>query len=242
MLICIINPNTTKNMTERIETVANKVASNGTTIVATNPKNGPESIEGYYDEVFCIPGILEEVFSNKEADAYIIGCFDDTGLDAVRTVTNKPVLGIGDSSFHIASCLAGTFSVITTLEPSVPILKNNLLKRGFDRICVNVSSVNIPVLDLENEDSNASSSIENEIEKSINYYKAEAIVLGCAGMADFAEKLEEKYSIPVIEGVSSSIILAEGLIRMKKNTSKLGGYSYPNPKNYSGIFKPFSLK
>ena len=85
-------------------------------------------------------------------------------------------------------------------------------------------------------------SIEKEIEKSINYYKSEAIILGCAGMADFAEKLEEKFSIPVVEGVSSSIILAEGLIRMKKNTSKIGGYSYPNPKNYSGIFKSFSFK
>ena len=89
MLICIINPNTTKNMTDRIEAAANKVASNGTRIVATNPKNGPESIEGYYDEVFCIPGILEEVFLHKDADAYIIGCFDDTGLDAVRSITNK---------------------------------------------------------------------------------------------------------------------------------------------------------
>ena len=145
MLICIINPNTTKKMTYRIEKVANKVASNGTSIVATNPKNGPESIEGYYDEVFCIPGIMEEVYSNKEADAYIIACFDDTGLEAVRTITDKPVLGIGESSFHIASCLAGTFSVITTLEVSVPILKSNLLKRGFDRICVNVNSVDVPV-------------------------------------------------------------------------------------------------
>ena len=125
MLICIINPNTTKKMTYKIETVANKVASSDTSIVATNPKNGPESIDGYYDDVFCIPGILVEVFSNKEADAYIIGCFDDTGLDAVRTVANKPVLGIGDSSYHIASCLAGTFSVITTLDVSIPILKNN---------------------------------------------------------------------------------------------------------------------
>ena len=242
MLICIINPNTTKKMTDRIEAAANKVASNGTRIVATNPKNGPESIEGYYDEVFCIPGILEEVFLHKDADAYIIGCFDDTGLDAVRSITNKPVLGIGNSSYHIASCLAGTFSVITTLDVSVPIIKNNLLKRGFDRICVNVSSVKIPVLELDNDNSNASLSIEKEIEKSINYYKSEAIILGCAGMADFAEKLEEKFSIPVVEGVSSSIILAEGLIRMKKNTSKLGGYSYPNPKNYSGIFKSFSFK
>ena len=119
MLICIINPNTTKKMTDRIEVAANKVASNGTRIVATNPKSGPESIEGYYDEVFCIPGILEEVFLNKDADAFIIGCFDDTGLDAVRSITNKPVLGIGDSSYHIASCLAGTFSVITTLDLSL---------------------------------------------------------------------------------------------------------------------------
>ena len=242
MLICIINPNTTKKMTDNIEVVAKKVASNGTTIVSTNPKNGPESIEGYYDEVFCIPGLIEEVLSNSEADAYIIACFDDTGLDAIRTITNKPVLGIGDSSFHIASCLAGTFSVITTLDLSIPILKNNLLKRGFDRICVNVSSVNVPVLDLENEESNALLAIEDEIQRSITNDKAEAIVLGCAGMADFAEKLEKKFSIPVIEGVSSSIILAEGLVKMKKTTSKLGGYSYPRPKNYSGIFKPFEFK
>ena len=220
MLICIINPNTTKKMTDNIEVVAKKVASNGTTIVSTNPKNGPESIEGYYDEVFCIPGLIEEVLSNSEADAYIIACFDDTGLDAIRTITNKPVLGIGDSSFHIASCLAGTFSVITTLDLSVPILKNNLLKRGFDRICVNVSSVNVPVLDLENEESNALLAIEDEIQRSITNDKAEAIVLGCAGMADFAEKLEKKFSIPVIEGVSSSIILAEGLVKMKKTTSE----------------------
>ena len=214
MLICIINPNTTKKMTDNIEVVAKKVASNGTTIVSTNPKNGPESIEGYYDEVFCIPGLIEEVLSNSEADAYIIACFDDTGLDAIRTITNKPVLGIGDSSFHIASCLAGTFSVITTLDLSVPILKNNLLKRGFDRICVNVSSVNVPVLDLENEESNALLAIEDEIQRSITNDKAEAIVLGCAGMADFAEKLEKKFSIPVIEGVSSSIILALSLIHI----------------------------
>ena len=242
MLICIINPNTTKNMTNRIDVVAKKVASSGTTIISTNPKSGPESIEGYYDEVFCIPGLLEEVLFNSEADAYIIACFDDTGLDAVRTITNKPVLGIGDSSFHIASCLAGTFSVITTLDMSVPILKNNILKRGFDRICVNVSSVNIPVLDLENEESNALLAIEDEIQRSITDDKAEAIVLGCAGMADFAEKLEKKFSIPVIEGVSSSIILAEGLVRMKKTTSKLGGYSYPRSKSYSGMFKHFEFK
>ena len=242
MIICIINPNTTKSMTEKMEIASKKVASNDTKIIATSPKNGPESIEGYYDEVFCTPSLIEEVYLNKEADAFIIGCFDDTGLDAVRTITSKPVLGIGDSSFHVASLLAGSFSVITTLEVSVPILKNNILKRGFDRICVNVSSVNVPVLDLEKEDSNSLLLLEKEIDRSINQDKAESIVLGCAGMSEFAEQLEKKFSLPVIEGVSSATILAEGLVRMKKNTTKLGGYSYPRSKTYSGIYKSSQFK
>ena len=55
MIICIINPNTTKSMTEKMEVASKKVASDDTKIIATTPKNGPESIEGYYDEVFCAP-------------------------------------------------------------------------------------------------------------------------------------------------------------------------------------------
>ena len=148
MLICIINPNTTKKMTDRIEMVANKVASNGTSIVATNPKNGPESIEGYYDEVFCIPGILEEVFSNKEADAYIIGCFDDTGLDAARCLVSGPVIGIGEAAFHIASLLGHKFSVITTLRRSIPAIEQNIYKYGLDRRCASIHACELGVLEL----------------------------------------------------------------------------------------------
>ena len=67
-------------------------------------------------------------------------------------------------------------------------------------------------------------------------------MLGCAGMADFAEKLESKFRIPIIEGVSASIALTEGLVRMKKNTSKIGGYSYPRQKKFSGTFENFKFK
>ena len=242
MIICLINPNTTRNMTKTIEAVAKETASVETKIIATNPNDGPESIEGYYDEVFCIPGIINKVQAHKNADAYIIACFDDTGLDAVRTITNKPVLGIGNSSFNIASLLAGSFSVITTLEVSVPILKNNLLKYGFNQMCVNVSSVQIPVLDLKKQSNDCLRTLEKEVERTLDEDKAEAVVLGCAGMADFATKLEEKFAVPVIEGVSASIILAEGLVRIKKNTSKVGGYSYPREKKYSGIYKSFEFK
>ena len=241
MIICLINPNTTKIMTKTVETAAKQIASVSTEIVATNPDDGPESIEGYYDEVFCVPGIIKEVRAHKNADAFIIACFDDTGLDAVRTITDKPVIGIGNSAFQIASCLACSFSVITTLDVSVPILQTNISKYGFERKCVNVSSVQIPVLELENASGECLLILENEVERTLTEDKAEAIVLGCAGMADFAKKLEEKFKVPIIEGVSAAVVIAEGLIKMKKNTSKIGGYSYPREKLYSGTYKSFQF-
>ena len=65
MIICLINPNTTRNMTKTIEIAAQEMASLKTKIIATNPDDGPESIEGYYDEVFCVPGIIDRVQAYK---------------------------------------------------------------------------------------------------------------------------------------------------------------------------------
>ena len=63
--ICIVNPNTTASMTKVIDLTAKKYAGANTEIVTTQPKVGPESIEGYYDEAFSIPGLVEEVFKNN---------------------------------------------------------------------------------------------------------------------------------------------------------------------------------
>ena len=70
-------------MTKKISLVANSVASKGTEIIATNPEEGPESIEGFYDEVYSIPGLLSEIRKGVKlgCEGNIIACYDDTGLD-----------------------------------------------------------------------------------------------------------------------------------------------------------------
>ena len=70
--ICIINPNTTTAMTKKIDLTAKKFASADTEIVSVEPNVGPESIEGFYDEAFCIPGLVEEIKKHSDADSYII--------------------------------------------------------------------------------------------------------------------------------------------------------------------------
>ncbi|OHV62640.1 Asp/Glu/hydantoin racemase [Mesorhizobium sp. LCM 4577] len=239
MRILVINPNTTQSMTAKIGEAAASVASQATQIVAVNPADGPPSIEGYFDEVFAIPGIIAEM-GKAPADAYVIACFDDTGLDAARCATEAPVIGIGEAAFHMASLVAGKFSVVTTLARSVPAIEHNLAKYGLASRCAKVRSSDVAVLELERPGSNARHRISREIARAINEDHAEAIVLGCAGMADLAHSLSEEHGVPVLDGVVCAVTLAESLFKVGLKTSKIGGYAAPRGKRFSGAFASLS--
>src|SRR6201996_9360862 len=211
MRILVVNPNTTSAMTAKIAATAQGVVAEGTEIIAVNPSDGPVSIEGYYDEVFSVPGLLEEIAKGEASgvSAHIIACFDDTGLEAARSLASAPVIGIGEAAFHLASMLGHRFSVITTLSRSIAAIETNLLKYGLATRCAKVRACEVPVLSLDDPASNASALISAEIELAKREDRAEAIVLGCAGMADLAADLSEQHGLPVIDGVVSAVKLAE---------------------------------
>ena len=238
MKILVVNPNTTASMTEKIGAAARVVAANGTEIIAVNPVDGPVSIEGYYDEVFSVPGLLAEIAKGEALGvaAHIIACFDDTGLDAARSLASAPVIGIGEAAFHLASMLGHKFSVVTTLSRSIAALEINLMKYGLAAKCAKVRACEIPVLELDNPASNASAQISAEIERAKHEDHAEVIVLGCAGMADLAARLTLKHGLPVVDGVASAVKLAEALATLGLTTSKINSYAAPGPKLYRGQF------
>lgn len=244
MRLNIVNGNTTAAMTKTIAAAAARAARPDTVVRVIEPAFGPGSIEGAYDDAFAVPGILTCIAEGEVegADAHVIACFDDTGLDAARALANAPVIGIGEAGFHLASMLAHRFAVVTTLSRSVPVLENNLLRYGLERRCARVRATDVPVLELDNPASNARGRIGAEISRALEEDHAEAIVLGCAGMADLAASLSAEFGVPVIDGVAAAVVLAEGLAALGLKTSKRGGYARPLAKTYSGIFAPFSPK
>ena len=227
MRLLLVNPNTTRSMTEKAAIAARAVARPGTEIIATNPTDGPASIQGFYDVARCLPGLLDEVERHREIDAAIIGCFDDTGLDAVRCAVTVPVVGIGEAAYHAASFLSCRFSVITTLGRSVPGIEANLVRYGLAAKCARVRATEVPVLKLEEGDPATLTKIEDEIARAMEEDGAEAIVLGCAGMADLMARLSDKFGLPVIDGVASATTFAEALVAIGARTSKIGGYADP---------------
>jgi len=234
--ILVLNPNTTASMTAKIERAAIAVAAPDTRIRALNPKDGPVSIEGAYDDVFAAAASLRALKAAPRADGYVIACFDDTGLDGARAMLDGPVVGIGEAAFHFACLVAHKFGVVTTLAQGVPVLERNLAAYGFANRCVRVAAAEVPVLALEEPGSAAAKKVEATARRLIEEEGAEAIALGCAGMADLAGRLSVSLGAPVIDGVASAVKLVEGLVATGVATSRQAAYAKPRAKPYAGAF------
>jgi allantoin racemase len=227
-------------MTEKAAVAARAVAATGTEIIAATSRMGPPSIEGYYDGALAVPGLLSELKEHRAAgyDAAIISCFDDTGLEAARAFSDVPVLGLCESAVATAGFLAQRFTIVTTLERS-RVLIDNLVRHYGMGGRAKVRASDIAVLDLEESAPEAIGKLRTEIERALDEDGAEAIVLGCAGMADLTRELQEIYGVPVIDGVAAAVKQAEALVSLGLTTSKRGSYASPLPKSFIGAMSDF---
>lgn len=233
MHIRIINPNSTASMTRQALERALVVKNADTQVSAVNPLDTPLSIEGGADEAMAVPGLLSEIIKGEAlgVDAYIIACFDDPGLHAAREVARGPVLGICQAAVQVAMTISRRFSVITTLPRSVPIIEELVSAYGADRHCRKVRSINLPVLSLEESPVEAEALLLREIERSTLEDGAEAVILGCAGMSTLCDRLTAVSGVPVIDGVTAAMKLAEALVVAGYTTSKVNSYNYPREKS-----------
>ncbi|MFM1652657.1 aspartate/glutamate racemase family protein [Brevibacillus sp. B_LB10_24] len=243
MKIKIINPNTTPSMTRNAEIAGQKYARPETEVFAVNPKTGPESIESYYDEYLAIPGLLEEIIKGDReegVDAFVIACFGDPGLWAAREVTVKPVLGIAEAAIATAKLIAPNFSIVSILDRSRHMSEGVVRMHGAEGFCKSIRSTGLSVLDFERDPERGLQALAETSRKAVEEDGAECILLGCAGFVTFVEDLQKELGVPVMDGVSPAVKLAECLVDMGSQTSKALSWSAPERKQLKG-FSEFLL-
>jgi len=232
MHLFVVNPNSTASMTEVIRLSAVRVAGPGTRIEAATVHSAPASIEGHADEARATPPMLDAIRAaeGRGADATVIACFDDLGLAAAREVARGPVVGICQAGVQVAMTIAKRFGIVTTLPRSVPIIEDLVESYGAGRLCRRVRAVNLPVLALEEDPAEAFARLKREIRLAVEQDGAEAVLLGCAGMAEMCRALQVETGVPVIDPVSAAVKLAEALAGGGFATAKGGAYAFPRDK------------
>ncbi|MBL4916970.1 aspartate/glutamate racemase family protein [Szabonella alba] len=237
MLLHLVNPNSTASMTEQAGRAARRVAAADTVIELWTPPDTPASIEGYADEALAVPAMLAAIRAAEArgAAAHVIACFDDPGLNAAREVAAGPVIGICQAALQVAMTLASRFSIVTTLPRSVPIIEDLAEAYGAGRRCRRVRAIDLPVLALEEDPAMARNLLRTEILNAATRDGAEAVVLGCAGMAELCDWLARETGLPVIDGVTAAVKQAEAIVGMGYRTAKTGAYDWPRAKR-GGLF------
>lgn len=187
-------------------TAGAQAAAPGLTVEGWTSHGGPPAIQGAADGDAAVPHLLPLVqqASDGGADGIVIGCFDDTGLDAARALAACPVIGIGQAAYHMAVLRSGRFSVVTTLAVSIPVLAGNINAQGFGPWLGRVRASGVPVLALEADPAAADRAILAEARAALAEDRVECIVLGCAGMVGLPERVAAATGAVVIDGVTAA--------------------------------------
>jgi allantoin racemase len=221
MRILIINPNSDPEMTAVIQRSAQDFANGEFEVVCKPTAGAPSFIETSVDMIQAAPGMVQLLRENEHAfDAFIVACHDDPNLDAMKELTVKPVVGIGEASMKMASMLGHRFSVVSTMAHSIPSKEAQVRSYHLQDL---LASVRAP-----GEEMAAASDEEKYLQAAqmaIKEDMAEVIVLGCAGMSGLDKRLSEALGAPVLDGVVCALIIATGLVEYGVSTSKVRRYN-----------------
>ena len=235
MRILVVNVNTTDSITQAIARQAQAAAAPGTEIIGLTPDFGADSVEGNFESYLAAIAVMDKVMSyDQPFDAVIQAGYGEHGREGLQELLNVPVVDITDAAASTAMYVGRAYSVVTTLDRTVPLIEDRLRLSGLWDRCASVRASGLAVLELEESPERALETIVRQAELAVSEDRAEVICLGCGGMAGLDEQIRQRTGVPVIDGVSAAVTVAESLVRLGLSTSKVRTYAQPRPKVISG--------
>ncbi|PZQ47575.1 MAG: hydantoin racemase [Rhodovulum sulfidophilum] len=207
MKILVLNPNGSAEVTRTIaDSIAPLAARTGHEIVCDYIPEAPEGIETDADVAFVAP-LVVEIVRRDDADAYVIACFSDPGVDAARDVTAKPVIGIAEAAYYAALQQAPRFGVVSLGPSSIARHAARIDGLGIAARLAGDRSVEMTVAEA-NDPRGARAPVTRVAETLRDADGAGVVILGCAGMGGHRPALQESLGIPVIDPVQAAVAAA----------------------------------
>lgn len=213
--ILVINPNSNEAVTDGLARALEPLAfTDGPEIVCRTLREGPFGIESQRDaESVTLP--LARLVADDPADAFIIACYSDPGLHVCREATARPVFGIAECGVLTALSRADRFGVIAIKAGSIRRHLRYLRQMGLMERLAGERPLEMSVAE--------TASGEGTLARMITVGRelrdldgAEALVMGCAGMARHRKALEDELGVPVIDPTQAAVTMAIGAVQVAR--------------------------
>ncbi len=204
--ILVINPNSSTACGEGIsQTLAPFRFADGPALDVVSLADGPPAIYSWRDWHAAVEPICRCI-ERETADAYVIACASDPGIEAARSVARRPVLGVFHSAVAAAVARAERFGVVAIVEASKARHMAALRAMGLESRLATELALNVTMEELL-EPAAARSRLIDAAQACVRG-GAETVILGCTGMAHHRRAVEEAAGVPVIEPCQAAAALA----------------------------------
>jgi Asp/Glu/hydantoin racemase len=228
--ILVLNPNTSKATTKQMEDACNKIAAPGTTAhgicIPDRPDFSAYKVFSYVDLTICAFESLKIAWQNRtKYDGIVVAGFSDVGVDAMKEMLEIPVLGIAESSYHLAALLGHRFSVLIGTAKWTPPKHDYVKALGVEG---KVASFR-PYTEWNTNDSfeELKQRLIKVARACIDEDGAEVIVLGGGPLVGYGKLMEAELGIPVIDPTLATFKLMESVIDLGHSHSKVGRWKAP---------------
>ena len=211
--ILVLNPNSSTDVTASMDAALDIIRlPGGPEIVSQTLVEGPPGIETQEHVESVVLPLVRHLEANA-ADAYVVGCFSDPGLALAREKLRGPVLGIGESAYHMALGLGQRFGIIAIKSGSIPRHMRYIRSLGLGERLAGDRPLEIGVTELLD----AQRVVDRIIEVGTELRDrdgADVLILGCASMGGYRREIEERLGLPVIDPTQAAVVRAMGLLAL----------------------------
>jgi len=213
--LLLINPNTTAAMTRLMLGVARAAAAPATRLTAVTGRFGARYIASRAAAAIAGHAALDALARHHGAhDVVVLACFGDPGLLALREFSPKPVIGMAEASMRMAA-RRGRFSIVTGGERWGPMIGELAALLGLDRNLARVRTVAPTGADIARDPEAAHDLLVRACREAATKDKAKSVILGGAGLAGIAAKIQPRVPVPVIDSTVAVVKTAEALAGKK---------------------------
>ncbi|MCQ6272328.1 aspartate/glutamate racemase family protein [Pseudarthrobacter sp. R1] len=240
MRLLVINPNISDDVTALIESEALRSAAPGTELVVRTAGHGMEYIETRFESLIAAGAVAEIIAEHtrpgtEPVDGVVVAAFGDPGMPALKELTGIPVIGITEAALCAAALQGHRFSIIAISDRIKPWYRDCVERFGLLGRLASIRSIN--------ETLNAIGSVQQDFKETLLALSrqavaedgADVVILAGAPLAGLARELKGQIPVPVVDGISAGIRMAEAVVGLESGPHRAGAFAAPPVKGRKGL-------
>jgi allantoin racemase len=217
--LLVVNPNTSPSVSARLHEHVVAIAGAAAQVRVATASFGANYISDETSFAIAAHAGLDAVAADCEqrgpADAVLLGCFGDPGIEALRDLTGRPVVGLAEASMRQAASF-GRFAIVTGGAAWRPMLERITRALGWGDALTRVVVASASGAQLAADPEAAIALLRGVCRDAAA--GADAVILGGAGLAGMAARIAPALDVPLVDSVSAGALALVAAARSGAST------------------------